>query len=402
MFVHMLALGALAVLVTIGLWYRLSSALLFLGFTYIFLLEQARYLNHFYLVVLITFLMIFVPAHRAFSVDALRRPANRANTAPAWALWLIRFQIGIVYFLGDVAKLNADWLRGEPMRTWLAKRTEHAVLGPFFEEQWMVYLFSYGGLLLDLLIVPLLLWRRTRIFAFVLVVGFHLTNAWLFTIGIFPWMAIAATTVFLRPDWPRRIFCGLFAVSQEEKEHKTQKSRRKDPEPDDDAPLRPRRIAGMAPAGLYLALQILVPMRHFLYPGNVSWTEEGHRFAWHMKLRIKSADCLFLVTDPQNHMTWQIDPRDDMPRWQARKMSARPDMILQYSHHLARLQRQEGHERVEVRARVTASLNGRKAQLLIDPEVELGTTPRTLRAASWIMPLVEPLSPAYRDKAEDP
>ena len=129
MYLHWVALGALAILITLGLWYRISATLFFLGFTYTFLLEQARYLNHFYLICLISFLMIFIPAHRAASLDARWRPSLRSQTAPAWALWLLRGQIGIVYFYGGVAKLNADWGRAEPFRTWLARRTDFPVIG---------------------------------------------------------------------------------------------------------------------------------------------------------------------------------------------------------------------------------------------------------------------------------
>lgn len=138
-----------------GFWYRLSATLFFLGFTYVFLLEQARYLNHFYLISLISFLMIFVPAHRAFSIDALS--GARSATAPAWALWLLRAQIGIPYFYGGLAKLNGDWLRGEPMRVWMASGTDFPLIGPWFTDERVVFLFAYGGLLIDLLVVPLLL-----------------------------------------------------------------------------------------------------------------------------------------------------------------------------------------------------------------------------------------------------
>ncbi|MDF2697959.1 MAG: Vitamin K-dependent gamma-carboxylase, partial [Labilithrix sp.] len=40
---------------------------------------------------------------------------------PAWVLWLVRFQIGLVYFYGGVGKLETDWLfRAMPLRIWLA------------------------------------------------------------------------------------------------------------------------------------------------------------------------------------------------------------------------------------------------------------------------------------------
>ncbi|MDA2923355.1 HTTM domain-containing protein, partial [Acidobacteria bacterium AH-259-L09] len=134
LYLHFYALGLLSLLIILGLFYRFSTTLFFLGFTYCFLLEKTRYLNHFYLVCLISFLLIFVPAHRAFSLDALRRPSRRSDTAPAWALWLLRAQIGIVYFYGGVAKLNSDWLAGEPLRHWLATRTDFPLIGRYFTQ----------------------------------------------------------------------------------------------------------------------------------------------------------------------------------------------------------------------------------------------------------------------------
>ena len=205
MYVHFAFMALMAAFVALGLWYRVSAVLFFLAYAYYFLLDQALYLNHFYLIALLSFLMALLPAHRALSVDAWRRPSIRSDTAPAWAVWTLRAQLGIVYFFGGVAKLNGDWLRGQPMGMWLADATDFPLLGRFFTEEWARYFFSYGGLLLDLLAVPLLLWPRTRYLAFLALVGFHLTNSQLFSIGIFPWLMIPATTIFLSPDWPRRL-----------------------------------------------------------------------------------------------------------------------------------------------------------------------------------------------------
>ncbi len=210
MLVHFYLLGVLSVMIMIGLFYRVSMTLFFLGFTYVFLLEQAQYLNHFYFVSLVSFLLIFVPAHRAGSIDVLMRPKLHSAIAPHWAISLLAGQMAVVYFFGGIAKINGDWLRGEPMRDWLGSRTDFPVIGSLFTEEWMIYLFSYGGLLLDLLAVPFLMWQRTRVLMFALLVLFHLVNDRLFSIGIFPWFAIAATTLFFPPDWPRRIWIDLW------------------------------------------------------------------------------------------------------------------------------------------------------------------------------------------------
>ena len=380
MYWHFMGLGILAAFITLGLWYRISSALFFIAFAYVFLLEKARYLNHFYLICLISFLLIFIPAHRAFSIDAWLDRNIRSDNAPAWALWILQLQIGIPYFYGGVAKLNGDWLQGEPMRIWMAERTDFPLIGPLFTDGWMVYLLSYGGLLLDLSVVPLLLWRRTRPWAFAVAVVFHLMNARLFSIGIFPWFMIAATTMFFRPDWPRRLFGQQrFAISRNQSATRLGK-------------LRPKQVLMLTMLGIYLALQLLIPLRHYLYPGNVSWTEEGHRFAWHMKLRSKKANVLFVVINQPDNTMQLIDPSDFLPSWQVDKMAARPDMILQFSHFLVEQFSQAEADSVDVRAVAYASLNGREYQHLIDPNVDLSRQSQRLRSASWIVPLEIPLS----------
>lgn len=157
MHVHFFMLGVLALCVLLGLYYRITMPLFFLGFTYVFLLDMAQYLNHFYLICLVSFLMIWIPAHRTLSLDAYRLPSLRALTAPAWTLWLLRLQLGVTYFYGGIAKFSDDWLRGEPLRTWLADSTDFPLIGRWFTEEWMVYGMADGGLLLDLLIVPFLM-----------------------------------------------------------------------------------------------------------------------------------------------------------------------------------------------------------------------------------------------------
>ena len=411
MYVHFAVLGVLAVFIAFGFLYRLSAALFFLGFTYVFLLDQTYYLNHFYLICLLSLLMILILAHRAFSVDAVLRPNLATGTAPAWSLGVLRFQVGVAYFFGGIAKLNGDWLRGEPMRMWLADSTDFPLVGRFFTEWWAAYFFSYGGLLLDLFAVPLLLWRRTRLFAFAAVVLFHVTNSQLFTIGMFPWLMIAATLIFFSPSWPR--FLGGVRVAEilspgaspaswsslirrplavEERVEKSIRSR-----------LGGRRLssrtrgllmyAGVAVLALYVAVQVLVPLRHYLYPGDVSWTEEGHRFSWHMMLRDKDVAATFVSTDTATESTTLLYPRNYLTERQESEMLLRPDMMLQFAHHAADQLQAPGRGEVKVQGTVLASLNGRPYQPLVDPDTDLAHQPRNLAPAGWILPLSEPLPP---------
>lgn len=389
MYVHFFVLGLAAACVMVGFLYRIAAPVLFLTFTYSFLLDQTRFMNHFYLVCLISFLMCFLPAERAFSVDSLLRRKIRTDVVPAWTLWLLRVQVGIPYFFGGIAKLNSDWIQGgEPMRIWLSPLAKIPAFGHIFAADWVVFSFVIGGLLLDLLVVPLLLWRRTRLFAFVAAVSFNLINSLLFDIGIFPWLMLGALLIYFPPDVPRRLGRAFMSSGEEL--------------PDNEPSPRPvkrsscpslitsqKLVVGLLAA--YLAVQVFLPLRHYLYPGNVSWTEEGHNFAWHMKLRTKTGEAVFTVTHPQSGQAWTIKPDEYLKSHQVMKMITKPDLILQFAHYLAELKRREGYENVEVRARAMVSLNGREPQLLIDPNVDLTKEEVGLLPARWILPLTTPL-----------
>ncbi len=354
MYWHFFGLGLLAFFLMIGLFYRLAAVLFFLGFTYVFLLDQALYLNHFYLISLLSFLLIFLPANRYFSIDSLLRPQIYATAVPAWNLWLLRFQVGVPYFFGGLAKLNDDWLHGEPMRMWLEQKMINA--------EWAAWFFSYGGLLFDLLIVPCLMMRVLRPAAFTVAVIFHLLNFWLFNIGVFPWMMIAATTLFFDPSWPRRLF-----------EHKI-------PLRPSSFPVQPFTVFLLS---CYVLLQSLFPLRHFIYPGSVHWTEEGHNFSWHMKLRDKSGEARFRLVHPQLRTEQWMPPMHHLTKRQYAKMATRPDMLLQYARFLS-----EGGM-WEVYADVFVSLNGREPRRLINHHVDLAKVKRSPAPAEWILPLTD-------------
>ncbi len=404
---HFIVWAVLATMIALGLCYRVATVLFFFVFTYVFLLDQTTYLNHFYLVSLISFLMIFLPMHRAGSLDAVLRPRLRSTLVPAWTLWLLRFQIAVPYFFGGVAKINSDWLRGEPIRYWLAEHFGHPVAEP------IVFAFAWGGMLFDLLIVPALLWKPTRIPAFVAAIAFHLTNDTLFHIGIFPWLMMAASIIFLPSEW--------LAITE-----KTDKP--KQPTWTVPSPGRQRMILGLL--AVWVGVQCLFPLRHWLYPGNVSWTEEGHRFAWHMKLRDKSPHTFELKVPTESGLLlrWELVPKWDselgfhdydllqtatdvtgktvadppqidveLSGRQLRSSAAKPDMLLQLARYLADQVRKAGEKPTGVFADSLISLNGRIPQPLVDPNRNLLNEPRNLWHADWIRPLTVPLpSPKRR------
>lgn len=380
LYIHWAVLGVLALFVAAGFLYRVSAALMFLSYAYFFLLDEARYVNHTYLICLYCFLLTIVPAQRALSIDAWMRPSLRSDSAPAWSIWLLRFQIAVVYIFAGIVKLSPDWLRGEPMRYELSHATNAPIVGRFFGEEWAVYVVTYGGLLFDLLVVPLLLWRRTRGAAFCGVVIFHLINALWAGIGMFPWLAIAASALFFRPKWPRRILaafgCPGRSILQECK-----------------VPIPVRRGLILSGVGLYAAIQILLPLRYLLWRGGVEWKWAEHRFSWRMFLITYSSVANFYVTDPNTGRSTHIALSDFLTARQAPQMGYLPDLPLQFAHYLATVLPRWGPKPLQVQARIFVSINGRKPVLYINPIVDLAAQRRTLGRPAWLLRNDEPLPP---------
>lgn len=408
-YVHFLVIAGAALYIAAGLFYRAAAAVFFLGFSYNYLLDQTHYLNHYYLIILLSLLLVFVPAHRRFSLDAVIKPGLASPTVPAWSIYLLRAQLALVYFFAGIAKINPDWLRGEPMRMWLRADYDLPIIGPLLRHEVAPYVASYGGLLIDLLAAPLLLWRRTRPWMFGVLAAFHLLNTQLWEIGVFPWLMLAATTLFFEPDWPRRAIATLrralpqgvvsgvdataAAVARGSSRIVAALRRPESSVSGVEPSSRPNRLqlTGFALAAIYLLIQVFLPVRHWLYPGNVHWTEEGHRYAWHMKLRSKRAKSIAVrITDPVTRRGWVVDPRRYLTPEQFREMPREPEMLLLFSHWLADGYEQRTGRRPEVRIRVTVSLNGRRAQLLLDPRTDLARERRSLAHADWILPLHPP------------
>jgi vitamin K-dependent gamma-carboxylase len=397
LYAHFGLLALATLCLGVGFYTRYSAVGVWLGFTYIFLLDQTNYLNHLYLICWITGLLVFLPSGHALALDVFLGETPASRTAPAWTLWLLRFQIGVAYFFGGVAKINGDWLRGEPIRSWLAAQTDFPLLGPYFTQEWLVYLFAYGGLFFDLGVVFALLWPPTRLLACLFVLFFHLTNSQLFSIGIFPWFMLAVTPLFFPADWLRQAGHWLGLTSSPSAPLPTSMVKATT----SVRYLSTAQRVTVALLGLYVIFQLAMPFRHLLYPGNVHWTEEGHNFSWHMKLRDKSGQTNFLVRDPASGQRWLIHNQEYLSSRQISKMSTRPDMILQFAHYLAQGYRAKGYPQAEVYARAIVSLNGRPAQLLIDPAVNLAAQPRNLWPAPWILPLRTALPQPHPSGTDD-
>jgi hypothetical protein len=370
--------------VAAGWRYRVAAALLSLGYVALLLLEETEYINHFYLYALVAAVLAVLPAHRAASADVRAGRVRPAATVPAWTRALLLFQIGLVYAYAALAKLNPDWLAARPLTVWLGAKAHYPLLGPLLAQPATAWLLSYGGIVFDGLVVPLLLWRPTRPWAFGAAALFHLTNVVVFGLGTFPWFSLLITSLFFAPDFPRRLpgFVGRWFRTRLPEPMGEEPAV---PQTDGGRPLRPGQRRVLAGLALFALGQLLLPLRHFLYPADAHWTEEGHRFSWHLMLRSKQSSARFRVRlpDGREELVW---PEQYLTRNQARKLADNPDLLLEFAHLLARDYRRRGLPPVAVYCDSEVSLNGHPPRPLVSPRLNLLTQRRSWGHYGWILP----------------
>jgi vitamin K-dependent gamma-carboxylase len=359
MHVAYVALALLAALFAFGVAPRLTALSFFLLFTYVELIDVTNYLNHYYLVSILMLLYALLPVRRGASI-------------PAWVLYLLRAQVAIVYLYAAVAKMGSDWLvHGQPLGIWLASREETPIIGPLLVLPFVPLLASWAGFLNDLLAPFLLSYRRTRLFGFAMVVVFHAITHLLFDIGVFPFLMIANATLFFDPAWPRRLPRAARIFGEAARP---------------SAWGQTRRAWAIGLVALHLGFQVFFPLRTFAYGGDVLWHEQGMRWSWRVMLRKKTGDVNFRVHTREFDREKIVPSTRYLTQLQYMEMVGQPDLILQLAHHVARDLERRGHHDVEVRVDAFASVNGRPAARLIDPDVDLTQVKDSMRKARYILP----------------
>jgi len=385
--------------VMVGYRYSIAIVVLFLTFTYHFLLDQAQYLNHFYLTILFLGILMFMPASRCWSIDARQGRQPPGQTVPAWTRFWLCAQLEIVLLYAGIVKINADWLQLEPMRLWMNQRSaDEGVLLQWLTQDWGIAAASYSVIVLHIIGAPLLLWKRTRLYVFFCYCIFHIINAFVFNIGIFPWMTIAATLLMFDPSWPRQLINNfnersylykLKSLAQFEPVHSRNQSGS-----------RSINFNALISSGavllmlIWLALQILVPLRHHKIPGNVNWSEEGHQFSWRMMLRSKVGRATLYVKTPKGG-DYTVEPADHLTAMQAHKASCLPDLTWQFADFIQsealRLGHADNASEVRIYVDTACSLNTREPMPLIIRLVDLTSIERNTPGSSWITPLTKSL-----------
>lgn len=374
--------GVTSILIGIGYKYRLATVVFFLSFTYIELIDKTTYLNHYYFISVLSFLLIFLPLNTKFSVDAYLKPHKQANLVPKWTIDCIKLLLAVVYIYAGLAKINSDWLvEAQPIKIWLRTRTDFPILGSFFSYNWVHYVFSWFGMLYDVFIVFFLLYKPTRKIAYMFVIIFHFLTWALFPIGMFPFIMIVSTLIFFGNTFHEYILKKIAKVLKLRelnvsglKEYKFSPSVRK---------------IVIPIVGLFLLIQLLLPWRYLMYPGELFWTEEGYRFSWRVMLVEKVGLATFTVVNPEKGNRFEIRNNDFLTDFQIKQMSTQPDFILEYAHKLRDHYIAQGIQNPEIYVESYVTLNGRLNQQFIDPKINLANEKESFAHKKWILPFYE-------------
>lgn len=360
----LMALAAVGII--LGWRYRLCMVVYALLWTGSYLMQKSHYNNHYYLLMLLCWVMVFLPANTYFSFDVRRNPALQRLSCPNWCIQFFVIQLAIVYFYAAIAKLYPDWMAGRPVEIWFSAKANYPIIGPLLVREGTAQVVAWSGIIFDFLIIPMLIWKRTRWLAVGFSLIFHLFNSVVFQIGGFPYLMIGTLAFFFPPEASRKRFFRKKAVAPA---------------------LTPQPQKWVAwSLAIYFLIQILLPLRHHLFPGHPNWTEEGHRLSWRMMLRSKSGRLHFRIVDPATGKTWSANPTEFTTRKQALRAAIRPDMLWTLVQEMKKHYREAGYEKVEIYAENTVSLNGHPYSYLIEPEVNLAKEDwDPFRHHSWIL-----------------
>lgn len=370
--------GISALLVALGFFYRLASVALFFSFTYIELMDKTPYLNHYYFISMMCLLLVFLPAQAYFSVHAFRNKQICCDYVPAWCIDAIKLLVTLLYFFAGLAKIHSDWLlEALPLKIWLGAQSHLPFIGPLMGYKATAYIFSWFGMAYDLCIGFLLWNRKVRPWAYATVLVFHSLTALLFPIGMFPYIMMVVALIYFSANFHARLLQKLTQYL-----------------PVSNGFMDPGRTLVLSPRidvpvrcflALFFAVQVLLPFRYLLYPGELLWTEEGFRFSWRVMLMEKNGHAEFTVKNASGR-TVLVNNKDFLSPFQEKMMATQPDMILQYAHILRSYYKAQGFHQPEVYAETYVSLNGRRGQPLVDPKTDLAKENDGWQHKKWILP----------------
>ncbi len=376
-----------------GYLYDYCKYVFFISFNYIELLDKTYYLNHYYLVSLLSILILFLPLANTFSLDSYLKNEKK-NITPRWHIDILKFQFAIVYLFAGIAKINHSWLfEGLPLKIWLPTFYYIPVIGPYMSLEITSIFISWMSMLFDLFIIIFMLIKRTRLLGYITIIIFHFITGYLFSIGVFPLIMSLGMIIFFSSEFNQKIVNKLEILLQKSNFNIHRKN------------LLSNNIKNYKNyiftykhfnfneikqklttffIVIYVLFQILIPLRYLLYPCDLFWTEQGYRFSWRVMLVEKTGTATFWITDPKTGIEKYIINSEYLNNYQELQMSFQPDMILEFAHYLQKKYSTNDYKITKIRAEVFVSLNGKQSKLLFDPQLNLCHLNDSFSNKSWI------------------
>ena len=372
MYFFFAAMGVFGIMVTIGYKYRMAMVSFALMWSSVYLMQKTSYNNHYYLMMLLCWIMVFLPANRWGSLDAKLKPETISYSMPQWVKVILIAQVFIVFTYAAIAKMYPDWFNGISPALLMKGKKDYWLVGDILQQSWVHYSIAYFGVFFDLFIIPLLLFKRTRVLGFALSIFFHLFNSVIFQIGIFPYMSIAFAFFFFSSETLIRRF-KLRRPNYSEEEVRIPKLKN----------------LGILIFGIYFIFQIGLPLRHWFIADDVLWTEEGHRLSWRMMLRSRSGQVIFYVEDKATGLRSKYPHHLLLSKKQRRNVRTKPDLIWQLAQLIKQKEAEDGRD-VGVYVNSKVKINGGEYFPFIDPDVDLTAQKWDhFKHHDWILPSPE-------------
>lgn len=359
-------MGLAGILICLGYKYRWAMLFYAIAWTYVYLLQKSSYNNHCYLIMLLNWIMVFLPADRAASIDAKRDKSYEQNYMYRWIYIFIIALLWIVYAYASIAKFYPDWIDGSFIKHLMATRGKDFA---FLQFAWVQTGILHFGLFFDALVIPFLLWKRTRWLAVGASVFFHIFNSIVFQIGVFPYLALSFLVFFFTTETLHKRFL----------KNKTYYNLGEVIVPKYKKPL----LAGLS---IFLLVMLLLPLRHWVIKDDVLWTEEGHKLSWRMMLRSRSGYAQFTVVDKKTNQRSVVNLSEYVTNKQLSSLQTKPDFMWQFAQRLRSNYAKKGQD-IAVYVNAQVGINGRPFEQFTDPTVDLAATSWSqFKHHEWILP----------------
>ena len=361
----LIIIGVIMLIANIGMIFNKTAKAALLVFcscfTYFWLLDKGYFNNHYYFISIICFLLFLINPQSSFKQNIL---------VPRMSLLALQVMVVMVYCISGINKLNPYWLFDLQPMTHILEVKYEVTNNPIFTQKWLLIAMCYSGLLFDLFIGFLLIFKQTRVLGFIFVISFNIINFYLFRdigeIGLFPFLMISTLILFINPNKIRNIL-----KLKNQKQHFIETSN-----------LIKKFIL------LFLIIQAILPFRHIFFKGNVDYTGVGQRFSWRMKIMYKESIIEYFISDKLSQQKYSVDISKMLTPMQYNNLKYYPDLIIPLANKIKSEARKKFNiKHPKITCNYQTAFMGKNPQLLFSPEIDLTKIATKKLTHEWLWDL---------------